>query len=207
MRVSHVSALLKETGSSPEQLAKRVGVSHMTVRRWLKRPACTEIQRIYSRALEDAVCEFVGEGTLTAESAIVQEIIVKNELGPFQAILRNLGLSKDFLSHTEGGDKERLIMGLSQIGASHVRKTQVEGNLKKISRLRRLGKEWSLRIAVLLRVVRSKRIASVEKLVAYGALFYLICPFDFIPDYLSVVGYLDDFVMLGLAADFFLEKN
>ncbi len=206
MKVSHLLNLLKETGFSPEQLAKRLGISNMTVRRWMRKPSHTEMPGLYGRALEDVVFELMGEGMLTTESPITREIISKNEVRPFQAILRNLGLSKDFLRNTKGNNEERLIVGLAQIGASDVRRAQVEDNLKKISKFKRLGKEWSWRVRTLLQTIRSKRVAFVRKLVAYGALFYLICPFDFIPDYLPVIGYLDDFTMIGLAANFFLGK-
>ncbi len=207
MKVSHLSILLEETGFSPEQLAKRLGISNMTVRRWMRKSPQTKISSIYSRAIEDAVFELIGEGVLMLNSAIAKEIIAKHDAKPFHAILRNLGLSKDFFRNTPADNEERLIAGLIQIGASDARRTQVENNLKELSRFKRLSKEWSLRIATLLRVIRSQRIASVEKLVAYGALFYVICPFDFIPDYLSVIGYLDDFAITGLAADFLLGRN
>ncbi len=206
MKSSHLLTLLEEADFSPEQLAERLSISNMTVRRWMNKPPSTEIPRIYSRAIEDAVYELVGGGILTIESATVKEIIEKNEVGPFQAVIRNLGLSKDFLNHAKGTDEERLIVGLSQIGASEVRKAQVDENLKKISKFKSLSDEWSSRIATLLRAIRSKEIVSVDKLVAYGALFYLICPFDLIPDYLPVIGYLDDFAILGLAANYFLRK-
>ena len=206
MRVSHLVALLKETSFSPEQLAQRLGISNMTVRRWIRKSPRTEIPSLYGRALEDIVFELMGEGILTTESVIVKEIVAKHEAKPFKGALQNLGLSKDFLRNAKGNNEERLVIGLAQIGASDVRRAQVEDNLKKVSTFKRLGKEWSSRITTLLRAIRSKRVAFVEKLVAYGALFYLICLFDLIPDYLPIIGYLDDFAMIGLAADFFLGK-
>ncbi len=206
MKVAHLLALLEETGLSPEQLAKRLGISNMTVRRWMKKPPQTRMPSLYSRALEDAVFGLVREGMLTTESVVMKEIVSKNEAGSFRTVLRNLGLSKDFLWNATGSYQKRLIAGLEQIGASGVRRMQVEDKLKEVSSFRGLSTEWSSRITTLLKAVRSKKIAPVKKLVAYGALFYLIYPFDFIPDYLSVVGYLDDFSMLGLAANFLLGK-
>ena len=202
MRVFHLLALLEEAGLSPEQLATRLGISNMTVRRWMKKPPRTRMPILYNRAMEDAVFELIGEGRLTTDSVVMKKIVAKSETGSFQTILRNLGLSMDFLQNTTGSHRERLIAGLEQIGVSDARRMQVEDNLEKISSFKRLGTDWSSRITVLLKAVRSKKGVPVKKLVAYGALFYLICPLDFIPDYLSVVGYLDDFAMLGLAANF-----
>ncbi len=207
MKASHLLILLKEARLSPEQLAKKSGISNMTIRRWMKKPPNADISRIYSRTLEYAVYELIGEGILTIESVAVKEILRKNEVAPFRAIIRSLGLSSDFLTASKNSDEGRLILGLSQIGASDVRRAQVGDSLDKISKFKRLSKEWSSRIATLLKIIRSKRIASIEKLVAYGALFYLLCPFDLVPDYLSVVGYLDDFSVLGLAASHFLGNQ
>ncbi|MDE2313589.1 MAG: DUF1232 domain-containing protein [Elusimicrobia bacterium] len=48
-------------------------------------------------------------------------------------------------------------------------------------------------------VIRSPQLTLTDKLVAYGALFYLITPFDLIPDTIPGIGYLDDFAILSLA--------
>jgi uncharacterized membrane protein YkvA (DUF1232 family) len=42
--------------------------------------------------------------------------------------------------------------------------------------------------------------------VAYGALFYLILPFDLIPDSIPVFGYVDDFGILGFAVAYYARK-
>ena len=43
-------------------------------------------------------------------------------------------------------------------------------------------------------------VPTLDKLVAFGALFYLIAPFDLIPDAIPLFGYVDDFIILGIAA-------
>ena len=42
--------------------------------------------------------------------------------------------------------------------------------------------------------------------VAFGALFYLICPFDLIPDAIPVIGYADDFIVLGIAVLYYRKR-
>jgi uncharacterized membrane protein YkvA (DUF1232 family) len=46
----------------------------------------------------------------------------------------------------------------------------------------------------------------MEKLSAYGALFYLITVFDLIPDTIPVFGVLDDFAILGIVTAYYLRK-
>ena len=51
-----------------------------------------------------------------------------------------------------------------------------------------------------------KEFTLTEKFTAYGALFYLITPFDFIPDYTPIFGLVDDYAILGFATVFYLKK-
>jgi uncharacterized membrane protein YkvA (DUF1232 family) len=46
----------------------------------------------------------------------------------------------------------------------------------------------------------------VEKSVAIGALLYFITPVDAIPDYLPVVGFLDDAGVIALAVTYYGKK-
>jgi uncharacterized membrane protein YkvA (DUF1232 family) len=43
--------------------------------------------------------------------------------------------------------------------------------------------------------------------VAYGALYYLLCPLDLIPDNVPVFGLMDDYCVLGLAASHYAKKH
>jgi uncharacterized membrane protein YkvA (DUF1232 family) len=57
-----------------------------------------------------------------------------------------------------------------------------------------------------MKVLNSRDLHTFDKLVAYGALFYLLCPFDLIPDYVPVFGYMDDFIVLGFAVAYYVKR-
>jgi uncharacterized membrane protein YkvA (DUF1232 family)/transcriptional regulator with XRE-family HTH domain len=206
MRTSHLLSLIKETGLSPEKLAKRVNVSNMTVRRWMKRPPSAEIPKKYNRAFEDSVSGMIGDGVIGRHSRIARTIIENKDYSWFQNVIRNLGLSKNIYRPQKGSDTDRVIMGLSQIGADQARSSEVKDNIKKIQKHKGLGADWPGRIKLLLSVIFSKNIISLDKLVALGALYYLLYPFDLIPDYIPVIGMLDDYAILGLAAAYYMER-
>jgi uncharacterized membrane protein YkvA (DUF1232 family) len=69
-----------------------------------------------------------------------------------------------------------------------------------------MGKDWAERISSLMKVLESNELHTFDKLVAYGALFYLIFPFDLIPDYIPVFGYMDDFIVLGFAVAYYIKR-
>ncbi len=207
MKISYLSVLLREANLSPEQLAKRLDVSHMTIRRWLKKSPNTVIPRIYCRTIENAVYELIADGILTTESVSVKEMIKISEVLPFKIISRYLGFSKNFLLSSKGVGEDRLIIGLSQIGSDEARREKVKRSFKKINKFKSLSKEWSSRIVSLFKAINSPKVPALIKFVAYGGLFYLICPLDFIPDYIPTIGYIDDFFILGIAANFSLHKS
>jgi uncharacterized membrane protein YkvA (DUF1232 family) len=101
---------------------------------------------------------------------------------------------------------DKVLIGLSEIGASPQHQSEVRQNKKEISRFRKLGEEWSRRITTLGAVIRSRKLTQMEKLSAYGALFYLITVFDLIPDTIPVFGVLDDFAILGIVTAYYLRK-
>ncbi len=59
---------------------------------------------------------------------------------------------------------------------------------------------------MLTHAIRSKKLSLADKLVAYGGLFYLILPFDLIPDSIPVFGYVDDFGILGFASAYYFKR-
>lgn len=46
------------------------------------------------------------------------------------------------------------------------------------------------------------RLTKVQKIVVYGALGYFIFPFDFIPDFIPWIGYIDDIALIIYALNY-----
>ncbi len=196
---------MAEADLSPEQLAKRLEISNMTVRRWMKKPQNEEIPSIYEKAVRDAIYQLVIEEVLPPESKSFQMAVKSVSNLPFEAILKGLGFSS-IMEQKPGFAPDQLLVGLSQIGAKESQKTEVDTNRKKILSFSRMGREWKERISPLMKVIQSHRLTTTDKLVAYGALFYLLCPFDLIPDNIPVFGLMDDYCVLGLAAAYYANK-
>ncbi|HTB34349.1 MAG TPA: YkvA family protein [bacterium] len=205
MQISHLLTLMDEAELSPEALAERLGVSNMSVRRWMKQPAKKAIPAIYGKATEDCVYQLMIEGRLEATSGSAQWAIQQSRNLPFHASLSRLGFSADLKTVVPGQD-DRFMTVLSQIGSNTAHRAEVDASKKQIGGFKRLGARWSGLIGTLQAALRSKRVRPVDKLVAYGALFYLVCPFDLIPDSIPVFGLMDDYAVLSLAAAYLLEK-
>jgi len=200
MKNSHLLILMRETKLSPEQLAKRLGISNMSIRRWMKNAPGATIPAIYEKTLWDAVYQMVAEGMLSTESAFVRKAVKESQRFYFRAAMKTLGYKGD--SRGKSGFSMPLIMkGLSEIGAAPGHQLEVVKQRKKIFSFVRLGRDWKERISALMRVVVSPKLSIGDKLVAYGALFYLLCPLDLIPDNVPVFGLVDDYCVLGLAAE------
>lgn len=205
MKNSHLLKLLSDAKLSPEELGKRVGLSGMTLRRWIKGRPGALIPKFYERALSDEVIRLWMEGRLTEDAESVKWAMTQGQSLYFEAALKNLGLTGEFLRPGRGED--RLILGLTQIGSSEARQKQVDDGRKKIMGFAKISKAWADRISLLMKVLESKRLGTVERLVAYGALFYLICPFDLIPDNIPVFGMVDDYAILGAASEHYVKRH
>ena len=193
--------LLTDSNCSPEEFGDIIGVSGMTIRRWEKKSKIEEIPKLYLPAIRDACYRLVSEGRLSESSHMVRAILLNSSTYQFVAAIRSLGLPKDFSQREPSLDN--LILGLSHIGAYDVKQNEVSINKKKIFSYKALGKEWSSHISRLWRVITSSKLANIDKLVAYGALFYLLTPIDFIPDQIPFFGLLDDLAVLGSAVNFY----
>ena len=124
---------------------------------------------------------------------------------PFQKTLLGLGITHDIL---RDGDKDSgtVTMGLARLGEDPNRQAQVKASVRMLARFQKMSAAWKNRIADLNLVLQSPRLAPFDKLVAFGALFYLITPFDLIPDAIPVFGLVDDFIILGIAALYYRTR-
>ncbi len=212
MTFQHLLSLLDESGLSPEQLGQRMDISGMTIRRWRSQDPKAEVPKIYRKAFADLVPQLIHEGLISPNSSAVRAIMDGAGLDNFQNIIRNMGISPEATSGAISEESmtqdqtAHVIDSLSQIGVSDKRKKEVERNEKKISGFKKIGPEWAARIATVWKVIRSSEIYNTDKLPAYGALFYLINPFDLIPDFIYGFGLIDDFAILGLAAAYYIKR-
>ena len=163
------------------------------------------LPRVYVPAVRDACYTLIAQGRLDADSPVAAALLAQSTSSEYDAALQNLGLDKGFdLQHASSQDD--VLVGLSRIGAQQQKQSNVEHNRSKIFSFKKLGTEWSNRIGTLWRIVGSNKIGRVEKAVAYGALFYLVTPIDFIPDHIPFFGMLDDFGVLGIALAYYKSR-
>ncbi len=207
MKIQKLVNILRPTGLSPEDLAPRLGVSSMTYRRWLRAPAGRELPPKYESTIREGIHRLIAENLLDTKSDAVAEFLRQSSASFFDAALRGLDMEipAEFLA-LASNHEDQVTLGLSQIGANSAKQKEVNESVKKIRGFESFGAEWKKRVKTLLLVIQSRKLGLVDKLVAYGALFYLITPFDLIPDSIPVVGYIDDFAILGFAVAFYLHK-
>lgn len=196
--------VLDEAGLSPERAAQRLGVSNMTLRRWRDKPQGDELPKMYERSFGPALQELIGEGKVSAKSAAAKSV-GEGQAESFLATLKRLGFPENILS-AGPGDRKAFVDGLAKVGDDKDRKKEVDRSKKKIGAFASWGKDWKARIDGMLKVIRSEKLTTTDKLVAYGALFYLISPIDLIPDTIPVIGYLDDFAVLGMALWYYKRR-
>ncbi len=191
-------SLVKETKLSPERAAPYFGLSGMTLRRWQEKPLRGELPEPYASACAKAVHTLVAEGVLSPDSTVVGEILSESGQTLQKSVEKTLGLAPNFLAEA-ANNSDVLETGLSRIGSDAGKRGAVERQEKRIFSFASWGKGWKRCISRLMDVIRSPQLTLTDKLVAYGALFYLITPFDLIPDTIPGIGYLDDFAILSLA--------
>ncbi len=205
MKYSHLLKLIEENELSPEQFAPCMGLSGMTLRRWKEQDPNTELPPMYARSLLEAAKKLHAEKKLSPKSHWIMEIIDQKNSADFEKTIQNLGFSEEFI-HSSPANEEKLLEGMSQIGSREVHKANVEKNKKKIISFKKLGKDWKFRITTLLNIIKSKKLTSIDKLAAYGALFYLITVIDLIPDTIPFFGLMDDLTIMGLVTTYYLKR-
>lgn len=207
MTYSELVSILQETKLSPEELAPKLGVSNMTLRRWKSESGTKALPKGYERTVREGLYQLLAEGYLDHESPRVKAFFEAAEPMFFQAAMRSFGIPKEFAS-LASNQEDQVTLGLSHIGGKAEKQKAVDDQIKtkRLERFKKFGEEWKRRITGLVRVVRSSELSTLDKLVAYGALFYLITPFDLIPDSIPIFGYVDDYAILGFAMVYYARK-
>ncbi|MBI3565494.1 MAG: DUF1232 domain-containing protein [Elusimicrobia bacterium] len=204
MTYKQLLALLDTARVSPEKAAAELGVSGMTLRRWRGKPAAAELPELYRRAFEPTVRRLVGEGLLHPEDPAVMAALAAPE-EHFSKSVMAMGITHDIL---EQADKHQntIFVGLARLGQDEKRQAQVKASGRMLARFKEMGEDWRKRLEDLDAAVRSTELPAIDKLVAFGALFYLITPFDLVPDAIPVFGLIDDFILAGVAALYYRKK-
>jgi len=205
MQYCDVTGLLDETGFYPESLAGWLSVSNSTYRRWLKAPPADEFPKEYEANVAAGVYKLLENKSLSYESVRVNKFVEGNMPEFFQAAVGRFNSSGDLFSE-KSTHQDKITTVLSNLGNSSKIRHQVDGSAKKILKFKEWGSSWKYRIGLMMKVTTSKELTLVDKLVAYGALFYLILPFDLIPDSIPVFGYVDDFGILGFASAYYCKR-
>jgi uncharacterized membrane protein YkvA (DUF1232 family) len=201
MKYAQLTGLLQESGLSPEDLAPYLHVSNMTYRRWLKQDPEADVPGEYGRAIAGGVYRLVEDRKLSLESDRVASFLAENLPEFFGAVAGRLGF--DDKNAANSSQQENIVQALAQMGANARIQNGVDNAHGKIANFIRLGEAWKSRVLCLIDIVKSQHPDSINKWVAYGALFYLMTPLDLIPDSIPVAGYIDDFGILGYAMAYY----
>jgi uncharacterized membrane protein YkvA (DUF1232 family) len=165
---------LEQRQISPEKLASDVQLSHMTIRRWLKRKDSEPLPRKYSAIL-----------------------------GPVLAGVPTIDFSQAMERGTLGSaDMAKLMQEVEKSGQDFKDVPSLESDLRTKLKTARFDKIFIDSCRRLLQSIKSPKTPLRAKAVCVGALLYFISPIDLIPDNIPVLGYLDDIAVLSLALDF-----
>lgn len=204
MKVNQISKLIKDTGLSPERLAVYFQVSNMTLRRWLKKPVTYKIPDQYETNLNQGILSLVKDGLLSKESEIVLEAyeFMQGLSTVNSFMMMDLSVSQfDQSLQNEEGTVDLCL----KIGQKDESLKYIQQNEEKLKEFETKSSSIGSKITTLWQVLKSSEIQRTHKYVAIGALFYLLFPFDFIPDSVPAVGFLDDIAVLGVAVDYYLK--
>ncbi len=189
----------------PEELAPLIGVSGMTLRRWKRKGRSVDVPMAYEAPVREAVFKLIISGHLEASSSDVAKLLDSSVSKSFEACIKSLGVNGFEMSEEINNESSSALM-LAEVGHGKEHRDEVDAKQDVIEKFKSFGESWRSHLGCLLNVIRSKRLSVIDKVVAYGALFYLLCPFDLIPDSIPVVGYIDDFAMIAIAVAFYTKR-
>lgn len=175
--VAELNQYLQQHGLSPEELAREVKISNMTIRRLLKKPSSTLLPERYRLLLTLKL----GQKPDVQKLGLKLHAAALGEIKPFLRELEEIG---------------RGAGGVPKL--KHQIKSKIAG--KDFS-----GTFCSALVQQLVLSASSRTLPRALRYTAIGALVYFINPFDFIPDAMVSIGYLDDFAVLSLVSELITE--
>ena len=183
--IQDLKAHLLVQNISPEFFAKRSGLSHMTIRRWLRRKPSQIIHAKYYSLLD--ACLKAGDeaqGPCQAQLGHLSEALSKGEEG-FSSVI----------SYLEQTAKEaKSISHIRQEIRSKMAHSKFDQILKQ-----NIKKLWAL--------ATNQGVSNRQRLIAVGALLYFLNPLDLVPDTIPGIGYLDDLAVMVIALGIIPEKK
>src|SRR5258708_1833269 len=124
MKNSHLLRVMEEANLSPEQMAERLVISGMTLRRWRLTPPTGKLPELYERAMAVVVDDLRAEGHLGPDSPAAIAVLKESSFAP-AANRSFLGITAEMLQE-KGGPSHGLIEGLSHIGDNPARQSVVK---------------------------------------------------------------------------------
>lgn len=199
MTFQQMLTIFEESGLSPEGVAAYLGVSGMSLRRWRSKKPDEEVSVLYRAAAIEAVHELLSSGLLRWDSSGVQRFIKQAQSRSFLTPFHALGVGELAQQPDDESKQHQMVHLLFQIGDRSENRRRVDENMSQILALRKFGPKWRVYLMRLTKIVKSPKIESLEKSVAYGALAYVLGSYKMIPSSIPIVGHLDDFAMLSFA--------
>lgn len=199
INVSALKTILEESKTSPEELSRYFRISNMTLRRMLSKSDKTVISAEYHANFREGVLALIRDQKIEPQSKSAQNFMLDSSQRFTEPIFSILGLpvsTKEVPIVGEAQVKETLIT----IGSSPQRQKQVTESIKDIMTFSKQHKTFASSIQSLLAAISLKAEASPHKAIAFGALFYLLMPMDFAPDYIPAFGLMDDLGVVTIAS-------
>ncbi|MBY0472044.1 DUF1232 domain-containing protein [bacterium] len=158
---------LDNHGLSPEQFAKRVHLSHMTIRRWLKKGPEHKLPTKYLLLMNEHINS--PSGSLAGKNP--------------------LGTPKNFADLIHQLEET----GAAQVHES----VRLESGVNEKLTEKGIDPFFKNYCGKLISNMNSSKIPSKSRALCAGALAYFINPFDVIPDAVPLIGYMDDLAVMG----------
>ncbi|WP_413578284.1 YkvA family protein [Bdellovibrio sp. HCB290] len=207
MKISQISKISKDTGLSPEKLAVYFQVSNMTLRRWLKKGGTVRVPAQYDTNIYQGILSMVKDGVIDKDHESVKEAYEFSQSLFANNSFMMMDLQAAQFEQSEANEDGLMDLCL-RLGQRDDSLTYVQNNETTLQALEKKSPSIREKVMTLWSVLKDGEIQKTSKYVAVGALYYLVFPFDFIPDSVPGVGLLDDFAILSIAVDHYMRiKN